>query len=102
PHRGKPRLGGIDTARASETASCDKGPAPLIRPRGRFVMATSLYDLSVANYLQTLAAVVGFLDKGLEHFTANKVDLGEVVETRLVSDMLPFRFQLQSVAHHSL
>ncbi len=65
-------------------------------------MAIALYDLSVANYLQTLGAVSGFLDKALDHFTANKIDLGEVVETRLFPDMLPFRFQLQSVAHHSL
>jgi uncharacterized protein len=62
----------------------------------------ALYDLSVANYLQTLGAVVGFLEKGLAHFTAERVDLGEIVETRLAPDMLPFRFQLQSVAHHSL
>jgi hypothetical protein len=65
-------------------------------------MAIALYDLSVANYLQTLAAVIGVLEKGLEHCTANKIDLGELVETRLFPDMLPFRFQLQSVAHHSL
>ena len=65
-------------------------------------MAISLYDVSVANYLQTLGAVVGFLEKGLAYFTANRVDLDEVVETRLFPDMLPFRFQLQSVAHHSL
>ena len=65
-------------------------------------MAISLYDLSVANYLQTLGGVVGFLQKGLDHFTANGVDLDEIVETRLIPDMLPFRFQLQSVAHHSL
>ena len=30
-------------------------------------MALSLYDASVANYLQTLGAVGGFLDKGLAH-----------------------------------
>jgi hypothetical protein len=65
-------------------------------------MAISLYDATVANYLQTLEAVVGFLEKGLAHFTANPVDLDQVVETRLVPDMLPFRFQLQAVAHHSL
>jgi uncharacterized protein len=65
-------------------------------------MAISLYDLSVANYLQTLGGVVGFLQTGLDHFTANAVDLDEIVETRLIPDMLPFRFQLQSVAHHSL
>ena len=65
-------------------------------------MATSLYDMSVASYLQTLGGVAGFLDKGLAHFTTHKVDPNEVVETRLFADMLPFRFQLQSVAHHSL
>ena len=65
-------------------------------------MAIPLYELSVANYLQTLGAVVGFLEKGLAHFTAHQVDLDEIVETRLAPDMLPFRFQLQSVAHHSL
>jgi hypothetical protein len=65
-------------------------------------MAIALYDLSVASYLQTLGAVVGFLEKGRAHFAANEVDLDEIVETRLFPDMLPFRFQLQSVAHHSL
>ena len=65
-------------------------------------MAIALYDLSVANYLQTLGAVAGFLQTGLDHFTAKGIDLDEVVETRLFPDMLPFRFQVQSVAHHSL
>jgi len=65
-------------------------------------MAISLYDLSVANYLQTLEGVVGFLEKGLAHFTTKGGDVDEIVETRLFPDMLPFRFQLQSVAHHSL
>lgn len=65
-------------------------------------MAISLYDISVATYLQTLGAVVGFLDKGDEHCRANGVSHDEVVETRLYPDMLPFRFQVVSVAHHSL
>jgi hypothetical protein len=65
-------------------------------------MATALYDFSVANYLQTLGAVIGFLDEGLTHFQANNVDLNEIVEARLAPDMFPLRFQIQSVAHHSL
>jgi hypothetical protein len=65
-------------------------------------MAIALYDLSIANYLQTLGGVAGFLEKGLAHFTANHVDPEAIVETRLHPDMLPFRFQLQSIAHHSL
>jgi len=64
-------------------------------------MAFSLYDASVANYLQILGAVGGVLDKGLAHFKEKGVDPAEVVETRLASDMLPLRFQIISVAHHS-
>ena len=65
-------------------------------------MATSLYDLSVACFLETLCGVDGFLARGLSHFTDNGVEPNEVVETRLFHDMLPFRFQVQAVAHHSL
>jgi hypothetical protein len=71
------------------------------QPGGR-TMAISLYDLSVANYLQTLGGVEGFLAKGLAHFSENKVDANEVADARLAPDMLPFRFQIHSVVHHSL
>ena len=64
-------------------------------------MAFSLYDATVANYLQTLGAVTHFLDKSLHHFKEKGVDLNEIVETRLFPDMLPFRFQVISVVHHS-
>ncbi len=65
-------------------------------------MAISLYDVSVVSYLQTLGAVSGFLDRGLSYCRDNKLDPEEIVETRLHPDMLPFRFQVQSVVHHSL
>ena len=65
-------------------------------------MSVSLYDASVARYLQTVSAVAGYLEKGRTHFTANGVDLNEVVEARIFPDMFPLRFQIQSVAHHSL
>ena len=65
-------------------------------------MAISLYDLSVASYLQSLGAVTKLLEKARAHCHDNAIDLNEIVETRLFPDMLPFRFQLVSVAHHSL
>jgi hypothetical protein len=65
-------------------------------------MAISLYDLSVASFLQTLGGVEGFLQRGLDHCRDNNMDPSEIVETRLYGDMLPFRFQIVSVAHHSL
>jgi hypothetical protein len=64
-------------------------------------MALSLYDTSVANYLQTLGAVGGFLDKGRAHFRDKGIDPETIVEARLAPDMLPFRFQIISVAQHS-
>jgi hypothetical protein len=65
-------------------------------------MAIALYDLTVASYLQTLEGVAGFLNKGLAHCQATGADAEALVEARLVEDMLPLRFQVQSVAHHSL
>jgi uncharacterized protein len=64
-------------------------------------MAFSLYDATVANYLQILGALDGLLEKSLTHFREKGIDLAEIVEARLVPDMLPFRFQIVSVAHHS-
>jgi hypothetical protein len=65
-------------------------------------MAISLYDISVPAYLQTLGAVSGLLAKGRAHFEAGGISLDEIVETRLIDNMNPFRFQVVSVAHHSL
>lgn len=65
-------------------------------------MAFSLYDLSVGSYLQTLGAVSGFLQRGLDHCRDNNIDPAEIVATRLHGEMLPFSFQIVSVAHHSL
>jgi hypothetical protein len=64
-------------------------------------MAFSLYDASVANYLQTLGAVSGFLERGLTHFRESNIDPETIVEARLAPDMMPFRFQIISVAQHS-
>jgi hypothetical protein len=64
-------------------------------------MAFSLYDATVANYLQILGAVGGILEKSLTHFREKGIDPAEIVETRLAPDMLPFRFQIVSVVHHS-
>jgi hypothetical protein len=62
----------------------------------------TLYDICVPNYLQTLDAVGAFLEKAQGHFREQNVALDEIVATRLYPDMLPFRFQIQSVVHHSV
>jgi hypothetical protein len=65
-------------------------------------VATSLYSLCVPGYLQTLTAVEGFLEKGRQHGQSAGLDLQSLVDARLAHDMLPLRFQIVSVAHHSL
>jgi uncharacterized protein len=64
-------------------------------------MAFTLYDATVANFLQILGAVGGVLDKGAAHFGEKGVDLAEIIEARLAPDMLPLTFQIASVTHHS-
>ena len=65
-------------------------------------MAITLYDVSVTSFLQALTGAAGFLDKGLAHAQANKIDPEELVATSLYPNMLPFSFQVISVAHHSM
>lgn len=65
-------------------------------------MPISLYDLSVLTYLQILRGVASVLKKGEDHARDEGLDLSDLVETRLRPDMLPFRFQVVSVWHHSL
>ena len=64
-------------------------------------MTFSLYDATVANYLQILGAVGGLLEKSLAHFQEKGIDPAEIVQSRLAHDMQPLRFQIVSVAHHS-
>ena len=65
-------------------------------------MAIKLYDASAALFIQTLGAMEGFLARGLKHFQENNIDTAQVIETRLFSDMLPFRYQVQAAIGHSL
>ncbi len=64
-------------------------------------MSISFHDASVGTYLQVLGGIAGVLDKGASHAAEAGLDLQEVVMTRLREDMMPFHFQVVSVAHHS-
>jgi uncharacterized protein len=65
-------------------------------------MAISLYDLSVPTFLQTVRAVRGFLDKAALHCAGAGTSADGLVETRLVSDMAPFWFQIECVDNYSV
>ena len=55
-------------------------------------MATSLYDLSVPTFLQTVRAVGGFLDRAAKHCAETGADPNDFVHARLFDDMAPFHF----------
>jgi hypothetical protein len=65
-------------------------------------MATSLYDLSVPTFLQTVRAVAGFLDRTTRHCAETGAELEELVKARLFSDMAPFHFQIEALTHHAI
>ncbi len=64
-------------------------------------MAISLHDATVRTWLQGLGAAAGFLEKGLAFCREQNIDPMEMLATRLWPDMLPLRFQVHSVVHHS-
>lgn len=65
-------------------------------------MATSLYELSVPTFLQTVSAVAGFLDRAARHCVETGADPDEFVHARLFDDMAPFHFQIEAAWHHSV
>lgn len=65
-------------------------------------MSFSLYDATVQTYRQILSSIDGVLVKGMEHCEKSGENVNDVLDVRLIDDMLPFRFQVISVAHHSL
>lgn len=65
-------------------------------------MSTSLYDLSVPTFLQTIRSIGGFLGRAATHFTEAGVDPDSVVNNRLFDDMAPFHFQIEAAWHHAV
>lgn len=65
-------------------------------------MATSFYDLSVACFAQTLAAVAGFLDRSRRHYIDIGGDPDDLTACRLVEDMASLKFQVMAVEHYSV
>ncbi len=65
-------------------------------------MAITLFEATVPAFRQTVGALAGVLAKGRAHFEAAGADLDAVIEERIIGDMLPFRYQVESVIGHSV
>lgn len=64
-------------------------------------VGTSLYNLAVPTFLQTVRAVLGFLDRATAHCAETGTHPDDFVRARLTPDMAPLHFQLECVANHS-
>ena len=65
-------------------------------------MPTSLYDLSVPTFLQTVTALAAVLDRAVEHCAQTGRDPDAFVQARLIDDMAPFHFQVEAAWHHGV
>lgn len=65
-------------------------------------MATTLFDLRVPTFLQTVCAVRNFLGKAAAHCGASGINPNDLVTARLFPDMAPFWFQIECVDNYSV
>lgn len=65
-------------------------------------MTTSLYDATAGSFARILGAVSGFMEKGRLHCIEHDLDPGEILETRIYENMLPFSYQVIAAVQHSL
>lgn len=65
-------------------------------------MTISLYELSVPTFMQTMRAAGKVLDRAARHCAEIGSDPDDFVEARLVEDMAPFHFQIESVKNHAV
>jgi hypothetical protein len=73
-----------------------------LRRTRRKAVGTSLYDLSVPTFLQTVTAIGGFLDRAARHCAETNADPDDFVGARLFDDMAPFHFQIEAAWHHAV
>ncbi|MEQ1783205.1 MAG: DUF1993 domain-containing protein [Hyphomonadaceae bacterium] len=65
-------------------------------------MKTTLYDATVAAFIQHLSALEGILKIGRKHCEATGIDLTEMLNSRIYETMLPLRYQVQAAIGHSV
>src|SRR3712207_1217972 len=70
--------------------------------RGEIGLTFTLYDAVVPPFLQMLRSMAGLLEKAEAYCTEHGIPPEQVLEARLAADMLPFAYQVKSVAVHSI
>lgn len=64
-------------------------------------MPVSLYQVTVPVFIKQLGLLDRMLEKATEHATTQNTPGDQIVQSRLVADMLPMAFQVQSCSNHA-
>ena len=64
-------------------------------------MTLSIYSATVPVLTRQLTSLVAILEKAEAYAAERKFDVNNFVEARLIPDMNPFKFQIQSAADHA-
>lgn len=65
-------------------------------------MPVSLYQALIPTFTQITRAVGGLVDKAEAHCAENGLDPATLIEARIIDDMWPLHYQIQSLRMHSL
>ena len=65
-------------------------------------MTLSLYSAIVPAYQQILGSVAVLLDKAEAFCDEKSMDHSDIIQARLIEDMLPFTYQVKSTVEHSV
>lgn len=65
-------------------------------------MAFTLYAATIPSYVQILSSVSRLIGKAEAHCAEHGLDPDDIIQARLIEDMLPFNYQVKSSAVHSL
>ena len=65
-------------------------------------MTFTLYNATIPNFLQTIGATIGLIDKAQAFCADTNLDPVALVDAKLADDMLPFGYQVKSVCAHSI
>jgi uncharacterized protein len=65
-------------------------------------VTTTLYEISVPTFLQTIRALGDVLDRAAKHCAETGTDPDDFVSARLYPDMAPFFFQIEAVKNHAV
>jgi hypothetical protein len=64
-------------------------------------MSLTMYDASVTVFVRQLGQLSHLVGKAIEYTKSSGVEAGSLIEARLIEDMRPFAFQIQSASDAS-